>query len=125
MIKIKIKDLENKTKKTVSLENFIEQMNLSSELRDFNDDDVCFEIIEDKKNPDAEKLEKLQKKYKQLAEKHRKDRQAEYPRRNQDRQKVQRMHDILTTVIDRMYQYIPDEDLCEIELELEKIIKNA
>ena len=100
-------------------------MNLSSELRDFNDDDVKFEIVEDKKNPDAKKLEKLQKKYKQLAEKHRKDRQAEYPRRNQDRQKVQRMHDILTKVIERMYQYIPDEDLCDIENELEKIIKNA
>lgn len=124
MKKIKMTNISTKKSEIISLDDFINEMNISSELRKFNDDDFKFEVIDDKKS-DAEKLAKLEKKYKQLAEKHRKDRQAEYPRRNQDRQRVQRMYDIITTLIEKMYKYIPDKDICDVEIEIEKIIKNA
>lgn len=124
MIKIKMINIETKKKITISLQEFIEQMNLSSDLRQFNDDTFKFEIVEEKK-PDAEKLEKLQKKYKILAEKHRKDKQAEYPRKKQELQKIARLKEIIYTLIDRAYEYIPDEDIAEVENILENVIKNV
>ena len=125
-MQIELKNIETKKIIKMSLEKFIEQMNLSSELRDFKDNDFSFKIIKEKnKNTYAEKLEKLQKKYKVLAEKHRKDKQAEFPRKKQELQKVLRLKEIIYNLMDKAHDYIPDELLADTEIELEKIIKSV
>ena len=125
-MQIELKNIETKKIIKMSLEKFIEQMNLSSELRDFKDNDFSFKIIKEKnKNTEAEKLEKLQKKYKVLAEKHRKDKQAEFPRKKQELQKVLRLKEIIYNLMDKAYDYIHDELLADTEIELEKIIKRS
>lgn len=125
-MQIELKNIETKKIIKMSLEKFIEQMNLSSELRDFEDNNFSFKIIKEKnKNADAEKLAKLQKKYKVLAEKHRKDKQAEFPRKKQELQKVLRLKEIIYNLIDKAYDYIPDELLADTEIELERIIKSV
>lgn len=98
---------------------------LSSEYLLLFDDIAGLLNFENKKSSDAEKLEKLQKKYKQLAEKHRRDKQAEYPRKKQELQKIMRLKEIIYNLMNRAYEYIPDGDMAEIENELEKIIKNT
>lgn len=190
------------TKKSeiISLDDFINEMNISSELRKFNDDDFKFEVIDDKKNTnkkntfledtgdgdrvytvflnkngeyvltikepndnevikntfdtaddvakelsrewlllfddianllnfsdkksDAEKLIKLEKKYKELSSKHRKYLQSEYPRRNAERKRQQALQDVITNLIKKIYEIVPDADLSETDAEIEKILKN-
>lgn len=97
---------------------------LSSEYLLLFDDIAGLLNFENKKNSDAEKLEKLQKKYKELAEKHRKYLQSEYPRRNAERKRQQALQDVITNLIKKIYEIVPDADLSETDAEIEKILKN-
>ena len=70
------------------------------------------------------KYQNLQARYKRLAEKHRSYIRKNCESRKAENKKMQKMQDIITNLISKIYEISPDENLYDIDLEVEKILKN-
>lgn len=70
------------------------------------------------------KYQNLQARYKRLAEKHRSYIRKNCEIKRKEDRKMQKMQDIISNLVSKIYEISPDENLYEIDLEVEKILKN-
>ena len=78
-----------------------------------------------KKLTDAEKLEKLQNKYKILANKLRTHMQKDFVYRNNEAKKNQKLKDINTILINKIYELSNDDNLAEIDDFIKEVLKKG